>query len=137
MRLVKPISTGTTRQIVVSSVGALNLYTKWTEQGNNIFNDATQLLTHFSTQITFVYSVNFTPFFRIVTSTPFSMMACCMCKSSHFQDLKRSHRIDKMLREEKRRLRREVKILLLGAGESGKSTIMKVFFVFCHLCQFF
>lgn len=52
-------------------------------------------------------------------------MACCLCKSSHFKESRRSHQIDKMLREDKRRLRREIRILLLGAGESGKSTIIK------------
>lgn len=52
-------------------------------------------------------------------------MPFCLCNKKYFQDLKRSHEIDKMLQKEKRRLRREIKILLLGAGESGKSTVMK------------
>jgi guanine nucleotide-binding protein subunit alpha len=38
---------------------------------------------------------------------------------------KRSQMIDKKLEEDSRRLRRECKILLLGSGESGKSTIVK------------
>lgn len=38
---------------------------------------------------------------------------------------KRSQMIDKRLEEDSRRLRRECKILLLGSGESGKSTIVK------------
>ncbi|WVR07406.1 hypothetical protein IAU60_004447 [Kwoniella sp. DSM 27419] len=38
---------------------------------------------------------------------------------------KRSKEIDKLLREDEKRLAREVKLLLLGAGASGKSTILK------------
>lgn len=38
---------------------------------------------------------------------------------------KRSQEIDKKLEEDSRKLRRECKILLLGSGESGKSTIVK------------
>ncbi|EAL90625.1 G protein alpha subunit [Aspergillus fumigatus] len=38
---------------------------------------------------------------------------------------KRSQAIDRRLEEDSRRLRRECKILLLGSGESGKSTIVK------------
>lgn len=37
----------------------------------------------------------------------------------------RSHEIDQMLRREGEKQSREVKLLLLGAGESGKSTIVK------------
>ncbi|RSH82524.1 uncharacterized protein EHS24_007504 [Apiotrichum porosum] len=37
----------------------------------------------------------------------------------------RSREIDKQLREEERRMAREVKLLLLGAGASGKSTVLK------------
>ncbi|XP_053552661.1 guanine nucleotide-binding protein G(i) subunit alpha-1-like [Bombina bombina] len=37
----------------------------------------------------------------------------------------RSEEINQYLRQEKKRLRREVKVLLLGTRESGKSTIMK------------
>ncbi|CRK13556.1 hypothetical protein BN1723_017350, partial [Verticillium longisporum] len=38
---------------------------------------------------------------------------------------KKSQAIDRQLEEDSRRLRRECKILLLGSGESGKSTIVK------------
>lgn len=38
---------------------------------------------------------------------------------------KRSEAIDRMLARDKQRLRREQRILLLGAGESGKSTFLK------------
>jgi len=38
---------------------------------------------------------------------------------------KRSQAIDKGLEEDSKKLRRECKILLLGSGESGKSTIVK------------
>lgn len=38
---------------------------------------------------------------------------------------RRSREIDSMLKRERRSIRRLVKILLLGAGESGKSTFLK------------
>jgi len=38
---------------------------------------------------------------------------------------KRNEEIDKALRKEKSRLRKQVRILLLGTGESGKSTFLK------------
>ncbi|KAK5100003.1 Guanine nucleotide-binding protein alpha-2 subunit [Lithohypha guttulata] len=38
---------------------------------------------------------------------------------------KRSQAIDRKLEEDSKKLRRECKILLLGSGESGKSTIVK------------
>jgi guanine nucleotide-binding protein G(i) subunit alpha len=38
---------------------------------------------------------------------------------------RKSQAIDKQLEEDSKRLRKEVKILLLGSGESGKSTIVK------------
>lgn len=37
----------------------------------------------------------------------------------------KSQRIDRELEEDSKRLRRECKILLLGSGESGKSTVVK------------
>jgi len=40
-------------------------------------------------------------------------------------DKKKSQQIDKVLNADRRRLREEVKLLLLGPGESGKSTIFK------------
>ncbi|PMD47591.1 G protein alpha subunit [Hyaloscypha variabilis F] len=53
-------------------------------------------------------------------------MGACMSTSSDLEEQKkRSQQIDKTLEEDSRRLRRECKILLLGSGESGKSTIVK------------
>ncbi|GAA5895424.1 guanine nucleotide-binding protein subunit alpha [Sporobolomyces salmoneus] len=50
--------------------------------------------------------------------------------SSEFQptmeELHRSKAIEKMLREEERKLSKEVKVLLLGPGSSGKSTILVI-----------
>lgn len=45
--------------------------------------------------------------------------------AADIESKKRSQQIDRKLEEDSRRLRRECKILLLGSGESGKSTIVK------------
>ncbi|KID91289.1 G protein alpha subunit [Metarhizium guizhouense ARSEF 977] len=37
----------------------------------------------------------------------------------------RSRELDRMIRQDEKRMQKEVKLLLLGAGESGKSTILK------------
>jgi len=39
--------------------------------------------------------------------------------------LKRHREIEKLIRQDEKRMAKEVKLLLLGAGESGKSTILK------------
>ncbi|KAI9655559.1 MAG: Guanine nucleotide-binding protein alpha-2 subunit [Bathelium mastoideum] len=53
-------------------------------------------------------------------------MGVCVSKSDEDGEMKkRSQMIDKKLEEDSRRLKRECKILLLGSGESGKSTIVK------------
>ncbi|KAL6245689.1 Guanine nucleotide-binding protein alpha-2 subunit [Rhinocladiella similis] len=55
-------------------------------------------------------------------------MGACGSREASNEDSeqkKRSQAIDKKLEEDSRRLRRECKILLLGSGESGKSTIVK------------
>ncbi|KAI9807664.1 MAG: G protein alpha subunit [Sarcosagium campestre] len=50
---------------------------------------------------------------------------CFSSNSEELEKKKRSQMIDRKLEEDSRRLRRECKILLLGSGESGKSTIVK------------
>lgn len=50
--------------------------------------------------------------------------ACCLSQEEAEQRAK-SRKIDKQLAQEKVQYRRQVKVLLLGAGESGKSTFLK------------
>lgn len=52
-------------------------------------------------------------------------MAWCWLPEEEKIALRRSKLIDKQLQQEKKNLRQEIKILLLGAGESGKSTFIK------------
>jgi guanine nucleotide-binding protein G(i) subunit alpha len=52
-------------------------------------------------------------------------MGACMSTSEEKEARDRSVMIDKQLEDESRRFKKECKILLLGAGESGKSTIVK------------
>ena len=53
-------------------------------------------------------------------------MACmCFASPEEQEALRRSRQIDKQLQQERRSLKQEIKILLLGAGESGKSTFIK------------
>ncbi|KAB8237438.1 Guanine nucleotide-binding protein alpha-2 subunit [Aspergillus alliaceus] len=53
------------------------------------------------------------------------MGSCVSSEPAGDEPKKRSQAIDRKLEEDSRRLRRECKILLLGSGESGKSTIVK------------
>nr|ACJ05909.1 G protein alpha subunit [Drechslerella dactyloides] len=54
-------------------------------------------------------------------------MGGCMSReaSAEMEQRKKSQAIDREIMDDSRRLRRECKILLLGSGESGKSTIVK------------
>ena len=52
------------------------------------------------------------------------MCSCCMSNEVKLQHYK-SREIDKTLNKERIQFRRTVRILLLGAGESGKSTFLK------------
>jgi len=56
-------------------------------------------------------------------------LGCLSCLHQRTQEEieldRRSRRIDKDLKREERLIRRQVKLLLLGAGESGKSTFLK------------
>ena len=50
--------------------------------------------------------------------------ACCLSQEEAEQKA-RSRKIDRQIAQEKVQYRRQVKVLLLGAGESGKSTFLK------------
>ncbi|XP_014219750.1 guanine nucleotide-binding protein G(i) subunit alpha [Copidosoma floridanum] len=52
-------------------------------------------------------------------------MGCAASSNGEKAAVERSKKIDKSLRAEGERIANEVKLLLLGAGESGKSTIVK------------
>ncbi|KAI8377539.1 heterotrimeric G-protein alpha subunit, GPA3-like protein [Radiomyces spectabilis] len=51
-------------------------------------------------------------------------MGACMSTDER-EEWENSQRIDRMLEDDHRKVKRECKILLLGSGESGKSTIVK------------
>ena len=53
------------------------------------------------------------------------IMALCCVASEDADATRKSKRIDKQLRSERNRYRKLVKTLLLGAGESGKSTFLR------------
>ena len=52
-------------------------------------------------------------------------MALCFLSAEEREARSRSKAIDRNLRREKQLVQNSIKILLLGAGESGKSTVLK------------
>jgi len=60
---------------------------------------------------------------------PEAFLGCWECLQNKSQEeielTRRSRKIDRDLKREERLIRRQVKLLLLGAGESGKSTFLK------------
>lgn len=54
-----------------------------------------------------------------------SVLLCCFAESALPEQKRLSKQIDKDIRREAKARRRQVKLLLLGAGESGKSTFLK------------
>ena len=57
-------------------------------------------------------------------SLKMAALVCCLGEEDR-EALRRSRQIDRQLAQERKNLRQEIKILLLGAGESGKSTFIK------------
>ncbi|KAF9897318.1 guanine nucleotide-binding protein subunit alpha, partial [Lobosporangium transversale] len=51
-------------------------------------------------------------------------MGCCLSQDDK-ESRSRNEAIENQLRRDRMQMRNEVKMLLLGAGESGKSTILK------------
>ncbi|MPC11102.1 Guanine nucleotide-binding protein subunit alpha-13 [Portunus trituberculatus] len=71
---------------------------------------------------------------KLKTTPLISLLFLCIClyivthvyfALGQMDQHRRSQEIDKVLQKERERLRRQVKLLLLGAGESGKSTFLK------------
>ena len=54
-----------------------------------------------------------------------SWMCCKSYTNEDSEQTRKSRKIDAMLAKDKRQFRKQVKLLLLGAGESGKSTFLK------------
>lgn len=52
-------------------------------------------------------------------------MGCTVSQYEEKESVARSKAIDRDLKNDRERKSKEVKLLLLGAGESGKSTILK------------
>ncbi|KAN0063399.1 Guanine nucleotide-binding protein alpha-2 subunit [Thecaphora frezii] len=62
-------------------------------------------------------------------------MGACLSAEQHQEspEAKVSRSLDKQIREDEKKMSKEIKLLLLGAGESGKSTILKSMRIIHHI----